>query len=127
MGDGFKCNHPLTWRCCVDVICDLCVSFANKYLLHQLFFGGVVFVGVSCWLCFFLESQKVTVPCKDKWRMGDGLKCHHPLTWGCRVVVICDLCVSFASKYLLHQLFSGGVVLVRVSFWCYSWFVHVIC
>ena len=25
MGDGLKCNHPLTWGCCVDVIYDLCV------------------------------------------------------------------------------------------------------
>ena len=49
-------------------------------------------------LCFFIESQKVTIHWKNQWTMGDGLKCNHPLTRECRVDVICDLCMSFAGS-----------------------------
>ena len=27
--DGPKCKHPFTRGCCVDLICDLCMSFAS--------------------------------------------------------------------------------------------------
>ena len=67
-------------------------------------------------MCSFTESQKVIVHWKDKWRMGDVLKRNNPLTWGCRVDVICDLWVSFSSKYLLHQLLSWDVVFMGVTF-----------
>ena len=67
-------------------------------------------------MCLFIESKKVTVHWKDKWRMGDVLKRKRPRTWGCRVDVICDFWVSFFSNYLLHRLFSWDVVLVGMSF-----------
>ena len=105
---------------------ETCFSFievGNRILigfLFKLFYIYIyiyIFTYLVNWLCFFFESQKVTVHRKDKWRMGDGRKCNHPLTWGCHVYVICDLRMSFANKYLLHQLFSRGVILVGVSFW----------
>ena len=46
MGDGLKRSHPLTRRCCIDVIRDLYMSFASKYLLHQLFYGCRIGGGV---------------------------------------------------------------------------------
>ena len=56
---------------------------------------------------FFLGSRKVTIRWKHHWRIGGGLKCKHPFTWECCVDVICDLCTSFASKYLMHWLFHN--------------------
>ena len=49
--DSPKCKHPFTWWCWVDLICDLCMSFASQYLKHKLFIMGFVLVGESCWCC----------------------------------------------------------------------------
>ena len=61
MGDGLKCNHPLTRGCRVDVICDLCVSFASKCLLHQFIIGGCIFGGGVFLVLFMICARHLLV------------------------------------------------------------------
>ena len=43
---------------------------------------------------FFFEIQKQKIRWMDQCRIEDGPKCKHPFTWGCCVLLICDMCVT---------------------------------